>query len=54
MGFKGSPGFMAPEILKYVGLEAVSEKARKGRRREEGRGGSREEGEEEGGGRREG
>ena len=26
MGFKGSPGFMAPEILKYVGLEACTEK----------------------------
>ena len=26
MGFKGSPGFMAPEILKYVGMEAVTEK----------------------------
>ena len=25
-GFKGSPGFMAPEILKYVGLEACTEK----------------------------
>ena len=28
MGFKGSPGFMAPEILKYVGMEAVTEKVR--------------------------
>ena len=28
MGFKGSPGFMAPEILKYVGTEAVTEKVR--------------------------
>lgn len=26
MGFKGSPGFMAPEILKYVGTEACTEK----------------------------
>ena len=26
MGFKGSPGFMAPEILKYVGQEACTEK----------------------------
>lgn len=26
MGFKGSPGFMAPEILKYIGLEACTEK----------------------------
>ena len=26
MGFKGSPGFMAPEILKYVGMEACTEK----------------------------
>ena len=25
-GFKGSPGFMAPEILKYVGLEACTER----------------------------
>ena len=25
-GFKGSPGFMAPEILKYVGTEACTEK----------------------------
>lgn len=25
-GFKGSPGFMAPEILKYVGMEACTEK----------------------------
>ena len=30
MGFKGSPGFMAPEILKYVGTEAVTEKVRAG------------------------
>ena len=28
MGLKGSPGFMAPEILKYVGMEAVSEKVK--------------------------
>ena len=28
MGFKGSPGFMAPEILKYVGTEACTEKVR--------------------------
>lgn len=26
MGFKGSPGFMAPEILKYVGTEACTKK----------------------------
>ena len=26
IGFKGSPGFMAPEILKYVGTEACTEK----------------------------
>lgn len=26
MGFKGSPGFMAPEILKYIGTEACTEK----------------------------
>ena len=30
MGFKGSPGFMAPEILKYVGTEACTEKVRIG------------------------
>ena len=26
MGFKGSPGFMAPEILKYMGTEACTNK----------------------------
>ena len=28
MGFKGSPGFMAPEILKYMGTEACTNKVR--------------------------
>ena len=53
MGFKGSPGFMAPEILKYVGLEAVTEKVRlkEGERGREGEreGGRGREGEREGG-----
>ena len=42
MGFKGSPGFMAPEILKYMGLEAVTVKVRlKEGERERGREGGR-------------
>lgn len=28
MGFKGSPGFMAPEILKYMGTEACTNKVK--------------------------
>ena len=50
MGFKGSPGFMAPEILKYVGTEACTEKV--GAYRQTKRGDRKEEGKKRGGGKR--